>query len=351
MKTNYYMTMTANNLINRSLRPLALLFTLGMFSGCSDDDDFDCGGTTITFETEVMACNTITITQVDGGSAPYAYAINGNSFTTTATFEDVAAGNYTLTVRDNNSCLGTASITITDNLAVTATGSAFEVSAAATGGTGPYEFSIDGTNFGTSRDFAVTDSTESYTVTVRDAFGCTATSTAVPPAAIKSYTDDRDDQTYRVVRIGDLVWLGENFAYNPNVAGMDSVAFCPDGESDGCEKFGLLYQWDAANSVVPDGWRLPTEADFEALVSEVGGESTAGTNLKQGVFRAIMAGNRRADGSYNPPTEITIYWSSDESPSEEDVVISLAVERDLSSIRYADIDKSAAMSIRMIKED
>ncbi|MEM7107336.1 MAG: FISUMP domain-containing protein [Bacteroidota bacterium] len=346
MKTNYYMKMTANNLINGALTPLALLFTLGMFSGCSDDDDFDCGGTTITFETEVTACNTITITQVDGGAAPYAYAINGNPFTTTATFEDVAAGSYTLTVRDNNGCLGTASVTITDNLAVTATGSAFEVSAAATGGTGPYEFSIDGTNFGTNRDFAVTDSTESYTVTVRDAFGCTATSAAVPPAAIKSYTDDRDDQTYRVVRIGDQVWLSENFAFKPAV---DTLFFCTDDDPVNCDVYGRLYKWEEARDIVPEGWQLPTKADFEELVSAVGGESDAVDRLRQGLFKSLLAGSRFPDGDYNVPGEITFYWSSSESTMDEEAADCLEVDRGISFTRIIPLSKKFAFSVRLIK--
>ena len=41
---------------------------------------------------------------------------------------------------------------------------------------------------------------------------------------------------------------------------------CPDGDSRNCKRMGRLYTWAEAKTVCPEGWRLPTKADFEALV-------------------------------------------------------------------------------------
>jgi uncharacterized protein (TIGR02145 family) len=49
------------------------------------------------------------------------------------------------------------------------------------------------------------------------------------------------------------------------------------------EGYGLLYNWYAATDargVAPDGWRVPSDADFDALRVELGGISIAGGPAK-----------------------------------------------------------------------
>lgn len=109
-----------------------------------------------------------------GGTGPYEYSLDGASFQTTASFNNLAPEVYTITIRDANGCTATASATITepDVLSVTVNLSNFNtITATASGGTAPYEYAIDGT-FQSSGTFSNLGN-GNYTVTVRDANGCT----------------------------------------------------------------------------------------------------------------------------------------------------------------------------------
>ena len=106
-------------------------------------------------------------------------------------------------------------------------------------------------------------------------------------ACSDSFTDSRDGQSYDVVKIGGLTWMVENL--NFETAG----SFCPDGDSRNCKRLGRLYSWAEASSVCPEGWRLPTKADFEKLIAEMlkggvaasKGDAGAALKAKDGWFK------------------------------------------------------------------
>ena len=86
--------------------------------------------------------------------------------------------------------------------------------------------------------------------------------------------DPRDGQTYKTVKIGEQVWMAENLNYETE------NSYCYEDDPANCEKYGRLYEWDAALNACPSGWHLPTSEEFRTLISNVGGGETAGKMLK-----------------------------------------------------------------------
>jgi uncharacterized protein (TIGR02145 family) len=101
-----------------------------------------------------------------------------------------------------------------------------------------------------------------------------ATQALPPPQPLGNFTDSRDGQNYRTVRIGNLTWMAENLNFITN----DS--WCLNNRGSNCEVFGRLYTWEAAVSACPAGWRLPDTADVDRLIRVAGGGRMAGRNLK-----------------------------------------------------------------------
>lgn len=132
-----------------------------------------------------------------GGQSTYTYSINGTSYQASNSFTGLAAGSYTVYAKDANGCIGQSTLTITQptvlNLTAVPTmitcngANNGSIAAAATGGTTPYTYSIDGTNF-----FSVSTvnnlAAGTYTVTVKDANGClkTFSTTITQPTAVTS---------------------------------------------------------------------------------------------------------------------------------------------------------------------
>ena len=89
-----------------------------------------------------------------------------------------------------------------------------------------------------------------------------------------SLTDSRDGRVYRTVKIGSQVWMAENLNYR----GSDADFRCYDDQPENCEILGGLYLW--SRNLCPDGWHLPSRAEWNTLFEAVGGISVAGQMLR-----------------------------------------------------------------------
>ncbi|MFM9074587.1 MAG: gliding motility-associated C-terminal domain-containing protein, partial [Bacteroidota bacterium] len=149
------------------------------------------GGLTFTFTAQDLTCfndgsGAIAVTAT-GGTAPLQYSSdNGTTFQALSDFNALAAGNYTLLVKDAANCTFTSVATVDQPANILPTTTAIKISCngltdgslsvTATGGDSNFQFSIDnGGTFQPSGNFTgLTAGT--YAIVVRDGINCTTTS-------------------------------------------------------------------------------------------------------------------------------------------------------------------------------
>lgn len=157
------------------------------------------------------------------------------------------------------------------------------------------------------------------------------------------FTDSRDDQAYQTAQIGTQCWMAENLNIGTridHVTGGHQLnngiieKYCyNDGEYD-CI-YGGIYQWremmnytttEGARGICPEGWHIPTRAEFLSMVSFLENDghdgyegsvlrSTSGwKNNHNGTddygFTALPAGKRKVDIGYIELGSVTYFSSS-----------------------------------------
>lgn len=124
-----------------------------------------------------------------------------------------------------------------------------------------------------------------------------------------TFTDSRDGNVYKYVKIGHQYWMAENLRYLPNVIGPGFSSYTKPyyyvfGYNDtnvasakttpNYTTYGVLYNWPAAmnggissmnnpsgvQGACPAGWHLPSDQEWTQLAIYSGGESVAGGKLK-----------------------------------------------------------------------
>ncbi len=143
------------------------ILSIDLFAVAEVTQNIDCFGD----EVGIIEIN------ASGGTAPYTYSIDGDSYVESNIFTELSAGIYTCYVEDANGNIYEAeTVTITESalIILSAQSISSSIIASAEGGVLPYQFSIDGDNFQDSGTFNDLPSGE-YPVTIIDALGCTET--------------------------------------------------------------------------------------------------------------------------------------------------------------------------------
>ena len=202
------------------------------------------------------------------------------------------------------------------------------------------------------------------------------------------FTDSRDGQVYRTVKIGTQTWMAQNLNY----AAPGSKCY-RDYEGN-CETYGRLYNWETAKKAVPAGWHLPTDEEWITLCRAVGGSKdekinsadlyvehkTAGAKLKAKTgwlepyddddsfkatgtdeygFSALPGGWGYLDGEFGDRYESEphanvrrhgSWWSATDISSGHTVRWSMEYDNEKVERRYISVNKKDYRSVRCVKD-
>ena len=103
----------------------------------------------------------------------------------------------------------------------------------------------------------------------------------VSPCPDAATVTDQDGNVYKTVQIGEQCWMAENMRATHDRKGKEIAPgndfnakspyrYCPNNDSSIVSQYGYLYNWSAAMKVCPDGWHLPTDAEWDQLTNYVG---------------------------------------------------------------------------------
>lgn len=169
----------------------------------------------------------------------------------------------------------------------------------------------------------------------------------------EKFTDIRDGNTYRTVTFDSITWMAENLRFKS----PDGVYF--DNDSNNSQGYGVLYEWKAAVKACPDGWHLPTGADYHTLFNHFEHKESWGRIASDSdAFNIQLGGMQDFEGVFSEMDESGYYWTSTEYSNhnaeyfsyliiEDKVVIDISRKADSEDIRGT--EKKSRYSVRCIK--
>jgi uncharacterized protein (TIGR02145 family) len=326
--------------------------------------------------------NTFTVEAVDG-VPPFNYSWSTNNFANTQT---LPPGTHTVKVIDGLGCEILHTINIGCNLAVSIQKDGNNVTAQPTGGTSPYTF--------TWSNGAITASQSNlapgtYSVVVKDKVGCEKSASVTIDAEGPedgTFTDPRDGNVYKTVKIGNQTWFAENLRYTGNIpqisSGNEWYAIANEGNHTGQSAWayygndpgkdpihGKLYNWYAVKTgmICPPGWHIPTVEEWRILSNFLGGAEVAGIKMKsvtgwtnpylittnESGFTGLPSGTRSISGSFWNLGLNGYWWSSslyDEARYGEKVVWSTNLGVDYSHLGFHYSSSTNGFSCRCLKD-
>jgi uncharacterized protein (TIGR02145 family) len=127
-------------------------------------------------------------------------------------------------------------------------------------------------------------------------------------SAQEKFTDKRDGNVYRTISIAGVKWMVENLKFKPK-----SGAFYFDNDPNNNPGYGVLYEWETAKNICPDGWRLPSGEDFQSLANNF--EQKDGWEKIESdpsSFSIQLGGMQDYEGTFSEMDESGYYWTATE---------------------------------------
>ncbi|PHR18355.1 MAG: hypothetical protein COA38_20090, partial [Fluviicola sp.] len=284
----------------------------------------DANGCSITVTTTVTEPNALSVTTsstsilCNGGTADITVSATGGTAPYTGTgVYNVSAGTYSYTITDSNGCSATTTQTVTEppTLVATATVSNIncvtetgDVTVSATGGTAPYT--------GTG---VFVEANGTYTYTVTDANGCTATVSAT--VEVESFVDIicPGDQSFdcNYSETCGVVTTGSTLSWDEPTA--SSFSTCDNGCGPATQIYGFIYmgEYNGSRYYCSNTSNHSWQAANTAAILAGGHLATIQSAGENEFIRTQIGASRAWIGYTDQNVEGTFEWANGEGVSYE----------------------------------
>jgi len=196
--------------------------------------------------------------------------------------------------------------------------------------------------------------------------------------------DPHDGTIYEAVKIGDQFWMTENLKVT-HYANGEEIPFVSDDsdwvrqiktgaycfnnndENNESDTYGALYNYTAALNVCPDGWHLPTKADWDLLDTFLGpdggskladnaplwhsGDLVDDIQFGETGFSALPGGVRYGDdGSFHDFIGASGYWWCATEYPGNTFAYARQITYENTSFTETWTDKLDGMSVRCVRD-
>ncbi len=174
-----------------------------------------------------------------------------------------------------------------------------------------------------------------------------------------TFVDKRDGNSYKWVKAGNQMWMVDNLRFaTPN------GSWAVHDDTANIKTYGRLYDWGTATKACPKGWHLPSDAEWNVLVKNLGGEDVAGEKFQQmdtvkvpqdprsamvsQGFSRLLSGVRHNDGAFDGFGVWGGCWSA--TPAGTDAANNWLFAKGSQSIRKSSSTKNSAYTVRCVKK-
>ncbi len=172
----------------------------------------------------------------------------------------------------------------------------------------------------------------------------------------RDQVQDADGNLYDTVQIGTQCWMAENLNVGTMVSESTDMTnntviekYCYGNDPNICMSDGVLYQWgevmkysteQGAQGICPDGWHVPTEAEWRLLTTP---EEIQKLHLTLGGYRQLEPPFTVAMGVFG------VYWSSTLENTERARYGAIAPSRQY--INWGHAYHNFGLSVRCLKDE
>jgi uncharacterized protein (TIGR02145 family) len=190
---------------------------------------------------------------------------------------------------------------------------------------------------------------------------------------------DYDGNAYDIVVIGQQTWLKQSLRSEHDATGNTiNGAWDYQNNASNSSVYGKLYDWESAmngegssnsnpsgvQGICPDGWHIPSKAEFEELITYLGGIIQSGKKMKEtgttywdppnsgatneSGFSARGAGRRGVDGSFDFMLQQNFIWMATQNNSSS--AYNLTLYNNQNGAMTHTNNKDSGFSVRCLKD-